>query len=336
VTETQAPTVPGDIEDVGQTEEGTGYAIPSGTGTPATPEGRISPDEPVDSGETTWAKAHRIPDLPYVRLTGLTLTGIGVLIVAFLVYLFAFTPLTAARDQQRLTQSLVGQPLTVYSLVAGRTPAEGSAVAVLEIPAIHLHQVVVEGTSAADLMNGPGHMPGTAIPGTIGNAVIAGRRVTFGAPFGSLAHLRRGDRIKTVDGVGASTYRATRVFTVTSGQRDVVTPTKADQITLISSDSTVVTSGRLVVIGKLVGTPYYLPGATPKVPGSELGLAGDSAAAGLTIVWSLLTLIVLVGAGLVAWRWRRPALVYLLAAPVVIACGLFACESLARALPATY
>ena len=93
------------------------------------------------------------------------------LIVAFLVYLVAFTPLTAARDQQRLTQSLVGHPLTVYSLVDGRTrtPAEGSAVAVLDIPAIHLHQVVVEGTSAADLMNGPGHMPHTAIPGTVGN-----------------------------------------------------------------------------------------------------------------------------------------------------------------------
>ncbi len=61
--------------------------------------------------------ANRLPDLPYRRLAGLAITGIGALIVVFLVYLFAFTPLTAARDQQRLTQTLVGQPLTVYSLV---------------------------------------------------------------------------------------------------------------------------------------------------------------------------------------------------------------------------
>jgi len=269
-------------------------------------------------------------------LAGLAITGIGVLIVVFLVYLFAFTPLTAARDQQRLTQSLVGQPLFRYSLVAGRTPPEGSAVAVLEIPAIRLHQVVVEGTSAADLMNGPGHMPGTAIPGTVGNSVIAARRVTFGAPFGPLTQLRRGDRIRVVDGVGSSTYKVTRLLTVTSGQRDVVTPTTDDRITLISSDSSLVTSGRLAVVGKLVGPPFVVPGAAAALPGYELGLAGDPAAGGLTVLWSLITLVVLVGAGLVAWRWRRPALVYLLAAPVVIACGLFACESLARALPATY
>ncbi len=116
----------------------------------------------------------------------------------------------------------------------------------------------------------------------------------------------------------------------------MVTPTTDDRITLISSDSSLVTSGRLAVVGKLVGSPFVVPGATAVLPGYELGLAGDPSAGGLTILWSLLTLIVLVGAGLVAWRWRRPAVVYLLAAPVVIACVLFACESLARALPATY
>ena len=31
--------------------------------------------------------------------------GVGLLIVLFLVYLFAFTPLTASRNQQRLAQN---------------------------------------------------------------------------------------------------------------------------------------------------------------------------------------------------------------------------------------
>jgi len=335
VTETQAPAVPRDVEEVDRIRDGilTDAATAGASSQrPADVPGQQEQTEPEEAGRS----GHRLPDLPYRRLAGLAITGVGALIVVFLVYLFAFTPLTAARDQQRLTQSLVGQPLTVYSLVAGRTPAEGSVVAVLEIPAIHLHQVVVEGTSAADLMNGPGHMPGTAIPGTVGNAVIAARRVTFGAPFGPLAQLRRGDRIRVVDGVGSFTYKVTRVFTVTSGQRDVVTPTTDDRITLISSDSSLVTSGRLAVVGKLAGAPIAVPGGTAALPEYELGLAGDPAAGGLTILWSLLTLVVLVGAGIVAWRWRRPALVYLLAAPVVIACGLFACESLARSLPATY
>ena len=60
------------------------------------------------------------------------------------------------------------------------------------------------------------------------------------------------------------------------------------------------------------------------------------AAGGLAALWSFLTLVVLVGAAYAAWRLRRPWLVYLFAAPVVLMCGLFACESVARALPATF
>ena len=46
-------------------------------------------------------------------------------------------------------------------------------------------------------------------------------------------------------------------------------------------------------------------------------------------MWSLLTIALLVGAGLAVWRWRRPWLIYLFTAPIVVACGLFACESVA-------
>ena len=42
------------------------------------------------------------------------------------------------------------------------------------------------------------------------------------------------------------------------------------------------------------------------------------------------------GAALVVLRWRRAALIYVFAAPIVVACGLMACENLARALPATF
>jgi len=282
-----------------------------------------------------------VPDIPFRQLAGLALVGAGVLIVLFLVYLFAFTPLSASRSQQRLAQSLTanaqsGKPLLRYSLVAGHTPPEGSAVAVLEIPALHLNQIVVQGTSAADLMQGPGLMPGSALPGSPGNAVIAGRRVTFGGPFGSLGQLRRGDRIRTVDGAGTFTYRVSRVETVTAGQRDVITPTSTNRITLVTSDSTLLPNGRLVVIAKLAGRPVAAgSGASVAVPDYELGLSGDPVAGGLAIMWSLLTIAVLLGAALAVWRWRRPWLIYLFTAPIVVACGLFACESVARALPAT-
>jgi hypothetical protein len=128
----------------------------------------------------------------------------------------------------------------------------------------------------------------------------------------------------------------TRVLTVTAGKRDVVVPTADNRITLITSDSSVVTNGRLAVQGILVGRAVAVPGSVAAVPSRELGLSGDSVAGVLAVIWSLLTLIVLVGAGLIVWRWKRPSLVYLFAAPVIVACGLFACESVARALPATF
>ena len=79
-----------------------------------------------------------------------------------------------------------------------------------------------------------------------------------------------------------------------------------------------------------------MPDSTQAVPSYDLGLSGDPAAGGLTVMWSLLTILVLVAAAFAVWRLRRPWLVYLFAAPVVVMCGLFACESLARALPATF
>lgn len=277
-----------------------------------------------------------VPDLPYRKLLGLALLGVAGLLIAFVVYLFAFTPLTAQRNQTKLVASLKGHPLTVYALVNGHQPPEGSAVGVLKIPELGLTQVVVSGTSAADLMNGPGLMAGTALPGTVGNSVIAARRVTFGGPFGSIGSLPKNTRITVVDGAGTFVYKVDSVSSVGIGQKDVVLPTSDNRLTLITSNSAWVTTGRQVVRAKLVGHAVAIPGVSPQVPGYNLALGGDAAAGGLVILWSALTILVLVAAGYVAWRSRQIWLVYLMATPVVLLFGLFACASLARALPATY
>ena len=277
-----------------------------------------------------------LPGIPYRRLAGFALVGLAGLLVLFLLYLLAFTPLTAGRNQQRLADSLKGSPLTVYKLVNGHIPVEGSTVGAIQIPAIGVDQVVVSGTSAADLMNGPGLMPGSALPGSPGNAVIAGRRVTFGGPFGSLGSLRKGAIIHVVDGAGAFTYTVTWVHEVAIGEKDVILPTADNRLTLVTSNSSLVTSGRLVVQCKLDGHAVVVPDSTVAVPSYDLGLSGDPAAGGLVVLWAFLTLVVLVGAAFAVWRLRKPWLIYLFAAPVIIMCGLFACESLARALPATF
>ena len=322
LTPNQDAQAPPDPDVPGRPDAGATYDRSWGAGDDAPPTG---------GGRTVT-----IPDIPYRRLTGFALVGVAGLLVLFLVYLAAFTPLTASRNQQRLANTLKGHPLTVYKLVDGHLPPEGSAVAVLQIPSIGLDQVVVSGTSAADLMNGPGLMQGSSLPGSTGNAVIAGRRVTFGAPFGGIGSVRPGTKVHVVDGAGSFTYKVTRVHEVAIGQKDVVLPTNDDRMTLVTSDSSLVTSGRLVVQASLVGPAVGVPNNTVSVPSYDLGLSGDPAAGGLAAMWSFLTIAFLVAAAFAVWKLRRPWLIYLFAAPVVMLCGLFACESVARALPATF
>jgi len=77
--------------------------------------------------------------------------------------------------------------------------ARGEALAVLRIPRLGDWNddppVVVEGVGVPDLKKGPGHMPGTALPGELGNVVLSGHRTTYGAPFERLDELQPGDAV---------------------------------------------------------------------------------------------------------------------------------------------
>ncbi len=86
---------------------------------------------------------------------------------------------------------------------AAKPTSDGSAgdgVAILHIPALgkKWQWVVVEGVGNEDLALGPGHFPGTAQPGEIGNFAVAGHRATHGEPFAHLDKLKEAtDRVET-------------------------------------------------------------------------------------------------------------------------------------------
>jgi len=289
----------------------------------------------ADEPETV---AHGVGSLPVVRrIVGACVTAFGILLLVLVLFLYAFTPLTAARDQHRLLAALTGNPQSTFALTTGVLPRQGSPVALLRIPSLHLTQAVVAGTSASDLEAGPGLMPGTVLPGEQGNAVIAGRRVTFGGPFRSIGTLRRGDEIRVTDGLGSFRYRVTSVRTVETGHRDVVGGTRDSQLTLITSNSSVMTTGREVVAAKLIGRPVPSPTQVSRfVPPDQRGLSGDPAAGWKILSWVALLFLAAAGTGVALLRWRRPVPTYLLAAPVLIACGLFAVQAVALALPSTF
>ena len=63
------------------------------------------------------------------------------------------------------------------------------------IPKIGVEWIVHEGTSIASMKKGPGHYPGSVLPGETGLCVVAGHRTTYGAPFNKVDKLVAGDQI---------------------------------------------------------------------------------------------------------------------------------------------
>ncbi len=116
--------------------------------------------------------------------------------------------------QQRLQDEFVQIQVDVDSqdeyvqTVAGQT---GRPVTTINIPAIDLEMIVVEGTSPDALRAGAGHYPNTPLPGQPGNVAIAGHRTTYGRPFNRLDELDAGAVIWLSTPVGDHRYVVERV-----------------------------------------------------------------------------------------------------------------------------
>jgi sortase A len=76
----------------------------------------------------------------------------------------------------------------------GRPWGIGSPIARIVIPVLGLDEIVMEGVGSEELNAGPGHLPGSALPGEPGNAVISAHRDRH---FSSLGSLQVGDEITT-------------------------------------------------------------------------------------------------------------------------------------------
>lgn len=268
---------------------------------------------------------------------GLTSVTVGLCVVLFVGYVFVFSGFQERRHQTVLLGDF--HTKGARAALIGEVPAEGDPVGILQIPALGLRQVIVEGTSATDLLQGPGIMPGTARPGTRGNAVIAGRRSAAGAPFADIGSLRPGDRIIVTTGLGRYVYHVTRVATASTGSTDPVSETRQARVTLVTSNPAYLPTGRLYVVAKLSGSPASGPATAIPRHGpdvTERGLSGDPGAVWPSLLWGL-ALAAALGATIWAYqRWRQHVwAIYLLTTPIVLALALVWYSNLIRLLPAT-
>lgn len=85
----------------------------------------------------------------------------------------------------------------------------------LEIPAIGLSQPLFEGVTLTAINRGPSHWPGTALPGELGNVVVAGHRTTYTRPFWDLQLLQPGDELIFTTDDGRFVYELSSTEIVT-------------------------------------------------------------------------------------------------------------------------
>jgi LPXTG-site transpeptidase (sortase) family protein len=276
-------------------------------------------------------KAARL-DGAFVGL-GITATTVGLCLLLFFAYVYAFSGFQEARQQHALLNEYNTSQRA--QLLSGKDLAAGQPAGILQIPDLGLKQVVVRGSTASDLLLGPGLMPGTAQPGSLGNAVIAGHRSIAGAPFANLYRLRAGDHVIVTTVQGRFVYQVDRVGQARPGAPDPISPNRHPELTLVTSSPSL-SGGRLYVVAKLLSTPVRV--AIPRRPPSvaERGLHGDSSADLPAILLGLLLGVVLLGTFLAYRKWRDNRWsIYLLTTPVAVAAALLWYAQLIRLLPGT-
>jgi sortase A len=189
------------------------------------PSPRPRPEPPAEHARVRIFRAA-------VRGTGEVLITLGLVVLLFAAYEVWGVP-SAIHDHQstldrQLDQAWGANPAVSPSVGPspsasprpGLPPPPGNVIGRLYLPKLRLHWVVVEGVTLHDIRYGPGHYPGTAMPGQIGNFSVAGHRVL--GIFWDLDRIQPGDL--------AIVETRTEWFVYQVFQNEIVTPHSVEVI----------------------------------------------------------------------------------------------------------
>jgi sortase A len=325
----------------------------------APPEQADAPvvDSVPDAGEPEEASVEAaVPDSteePKVRSSGpprpsaivvlLSLVLFTSIVAAFLgVFAYGLSGLQEHRSQQLLYAELRGllAPASIVAPSIGGAIPTGTPVALLTAPAAGIHDVVViEGTSSGDLLQGPGHLADTPLPGQGGEAVLMGKSTTAGAPFAHLARLHTGDVITVRTGQGE--FHFVVRGRILPGTHQSAIPANEGRLVLVTSAGRGGVGGlepsqtvevEATLRGKAVAAPPHRP---QTVAQTDLPGQTDSAAWPFVALW-------LAGVALASvavwWLWSRWGLLraWVIGAPVLLALLWGFSNEAMRLLPNVY
>lgn len=129
-----------------------------------------------------------------------------------------------------------------------RAPEPVILVGRLTIPTIDVDMDMYEGIRLTTLDLGPGHWPGSAMPGDPGNVVVGGHRTSKHAVFRHVGELEAGDELIFTGLDGAQhVYVVNRVEIVTPDSLWIIDPTDTMQATLFACHPPGSTRERIIV-----------------------------------------------------------------------------------------
>lgn len=278
-----------------------------------------------------------VPLSPTLALTRAVFVVVALMTVSVLAQLVVVSPFQQRAAQQAAYDRFRAELATGTAPLAAGDLADrkGAPVAYLEIPAIDLRQVVLEGSDASTLFDGPGHRRDTPLPGQAGTAVVLGRRAAFGAPFGRIDDLRNGDVVKATTGAGVFEYRVIGVRE-SGDPAPVATRRGGGRIALVTAGGTPFVPDGVVIVDADLIVPG-LGGAGPLLNAQTLPESERLLAVDLSTLWRLLLwlqlLLVAVLVGVFAWlRWDR-AKTWVVFVPTLMLVGLLTAGEAARLLP---
>jgi sortase A len=121
--------------------------------------------------------------------------------------------------------------------------AQTGALGRIDIARIGVTAMIMEGTDDRTLRRAVGHIPGTPMPGSIGNTAIAGHRDTF---FRPLRNIRHNDEITLTTLNGSYRYLVDSTTLVAPNDTQVLDNSASSTLTLVTC------------------YPFYFVGAAPK------------------------------------------------------------------------
>lgn len=162
------------------------------------------------------------------------------------------TSTTTSTSTTTASSTTTAAPTTIAPAAPVRAPADDAveplrAIGDIAITRLGLDTTLYEGVTLGTLNHGPGHWPGTAMPGQPGNVVVAGHRVSHSHQFRYIDRLVDGDEVVfTVDG-HRSVYVVTGHEVVTPDRVDIVDQTPTATATLFACEPPGSTRFRYVV-----------------------------------------------------------------------------------------